>query len=335
MDLQGKQTDGRTKITDLLDFSDICAEVRGRAGHLDAVTLEWFCQKVDALRLQHAKIKDPDIQSVSPMDKRTYKKILDELDLRIIETPARKTTRRVIAGNDFLNALNWAAMVLAVLKRPVVPSTETASSFSAGLICADLILNIDSTSLLLQFDEACVPKVVVPLATERRLKELGISVSISSDALKSMTETQQLPCKTRSLQMHALTAASGKLLAVVFEIGDNSIAKFKLIKVSFSLYTSIFFHTCFLIYSQLSSDVSYKQWILFRPAKTYNRLMAAKLLLKYCIVPTIEEQRNMVMQQAAATNIESVTVVALQPEEEVALVDESLPKQMSKEIISG
>ena len=55
-DLQATQSAGRAKVDDLFDFSELFAEVRAKANHLDAVTHERFCDQVDAVRLTETRL---------------------------------------------------------------------------------------------------------------------------------------------------------------------------------------------------------------------------------------------------------------------------------------
>lgn len=230
-DLQGTQSAGRAKIEDLYDFSELFAEVRARANHLDAVTHEWFCDQVDAVRLKQDSKEDPSIKAVERLDKATYTRVLQDNKLKVSDTPLRRNGRRIISGTDFLNAANWASMLIAVFKAAGVSSANATATFSIPDSKSGLICNIDSTSLLLEFDENGVPKVVVPQETEKRLKDLGISVSVATETLKKSLGSRTLPSKTRSLQMHALTTASGTLLTLVFEISDFTIEDLDLYEV--------------------------------------------------------------------------------------------------------
>ena len=145
--LQGVLRQGRLKTSEKFDFSGVCTEANMRAFHMDALSFDEICAKIDAVRLAHAKKDDPSVQIVPQLSTKTYNTTFSDLGMKTVDKPATKTAR-IVAGTDMLNAVNWAAMIVAVLTKANIES-EAGLSDLKNFISGKLIFNVDSTSLLL------------------------------------------------------------------------------------------------------------------------------------------------------------------------------------------
>jgi hypothetical protein len=214
---------GRPSSCDGIDFSKLVDNVRLRALCCDCFTYSEIIEEIENLRKQN--ISD---NSIKPLNKKTYKKILKEIGLEEYISE-EKNERRILARRDLLNHINIASIYNAILFRGDQKNENNMS------INPHLIFNIDETSFLLENTNNKKEKAVLSIADKKQLAKEGLSVSISSKR-KSNNDSgsdgwYSSNSKRRSIHMHAVTSASGHLHSVVVEIGDTKIEKIEILKV--------------------------------------------------------------------------------------------------------
>ena len=236
---------GRPKIIDMLNplfVTEINLNISIKAHHLDAFNEEQIGTLIEQNRWETLRVNNPSVPSPPPLDARTMQSIFLDMNLVSVEKPAKKNSRRIIAGEDALNAANWAAMYVATATSdsPLLLDIDDdidRSKEQMDSVDPSMIANIDSTSFFLEFGNEKIV-AITSRDVEHDLRDSNLAVSVRTGSAAGNADGAK---QNRSLQFHAVTCADGTLSVTIYEIVDRMFQKYQLFEVKLMCFLIICF----------------------------------------------------------------------------------------------